>query len=157
MLNVVLYSSEDVADWITWYYYYLHHTCIYIISTYIRIVLQHAKNTILTESIVENIEIAKMKLIYSAKIKSIQAIVFMLEWTGWKYIAAQCMFRNVDHLAIPHGSPIWVIVQMLKQRILEHKKGSFLFSQMKISKTAEFKRTKKCFILTEIAKSVIEI
>ena len=33
----------------------------------------------------------------------------------------------------------------------------FLFSQIKTLKTAEFKRTKKCFILTEIAKSVIEI
>ena len=31
--------------------------------------------------------------------------------------------------------------------------GSFLFSQIKTLKTAEFKQLKKCFILTEIAKS----
>ena len=39
----------------------------------------------------------------------------------------------------------------------KHKKGSFLFSQTKTLKTAEFKRMKRCFVLTEIAKSVIEI
>ena len=48
-------------------------------------------------------------------------------------------------------------MQMLKQRMLQHEKGSFLFSQIKTLKTAELTHTKKCFILTEIMKSVIEI
>ena len=34
----------------------------------------------------------------------------------------------------------------------KHKKDSFLFSQIKTLKTAEFKRTKKCFMLTEISE-----
>ena len=64
------------------------------------------------------------------------------------------MFSNVDHLAMSHGSPFSVItgMQMLKQWILQHKNDSFLFSQIKTLKTAEFKCMKKCFILTEIEK-----
>ena len=67
------------------------------------------------------------------------------------------MFSNVDHLAMSHDSPFWVLVQMLKRRCFKHEKGSFLFSQIKTLKTAEFKRMKKCFILIEIAKTAIEI
>ena len=39
----------------------------------------------------------------------------------------------------------------------KNKKGNFLFSQLKTLHTAEFKRTNKCFILTETVKSVIAI
>ena len=44
---------------------------------------------------------------------------------GWKYISAQCMFSNVDHFAISHDSPFWVLVQMLKQRMLQTWEGEF--------------------------------
>ena len=62
------------------------------------------------------------------------------------------MFSKVDHLAMLHGSLFWVLVEMC----FKHKKGSFLFSQIKTLKIAEFKHMTKCFILIEIANSVIE-
>ena len=49
------------------------------------------------------------------------------------------------------------LCKCLNRGCFKHKKGSFLFSQIKTLKTIEFKRTKKCFMLIEIAKSVVEI
>ena len=61
------------------------------------------------------------------------------------------MFSNVGYLAMSQ-SILGSCAKCFKQ-----KKDSFLFSQIKTLKTAYLKRTKKCFIFTEIAKKVIEI
>ena len=66
-------------------------------------------------------------------------------------------YQNQNILAMSHGSPFWVLVQMLNLRMLQIEEGKFSVFTAKILKTAEFKRTKKRFMLTEIAKRIIEI
>ena len=76
----------------------------------------------------------------------------------WKYIAVQCMYSNIDHLAMSHMAVHFgFMCKCWNKECFKHKKGSFLFSQIKTLKTAEFKHTKKCFILKEIAKRALEI
>ena len=67
------------------------------------------------------------------------------------------MFSNVDRLAMSHGSLFWVLGQTLKQRVLQTREVQFSVFTDKSLKTAEFKHMEKCFILTEIVKSVIVI
>ena len=57
------------------------------------------------------------------------------------------------HMAVHFG----FLYKCWNKGCFKHKKGSFLFSQIKTWNTAEFKRMKQCFILTEIAKCVMEI
>ena len=66
------------------------------------------------------------------------------------------MFGNIDHLAIWQISPVLVLVQMMKQVILQTEKGSFHFSRIKTLKMAEFKSMKKLPVRINIAISVTE-
>ena len=71
-------------------------------------------------------------------------------YVAWQSILSSC--ANVETKDDSNqGQSIY------KNSLFKHMKGSFLFSQIKTLKSAEFKRTKKCFILIEIANSVIEI
>ena len=63
---------------------------------------------------------------------------------GWKFIAAQCMFGNMDYLTIwlygraDHIGFWWMM------RHFKHKRCSFLFSQIKIAESECKKKMHSC-------------
>ena len=68
-----------------------------------------------------------------------------------------CMFSNVDHWLCRKAVNFGFMCKCGNEVCFKHTKGSFLFSHIKTLNPAELKHTKKCFMLTEIAKSAIEI
>ena len=99
----------------------------------------------------------RRRLIYSAKIKSIQEIFSMLDWTRMK---VHCCPMHVwkhglsHYLAMWQGRPFWILCQWWMMWHSKHKRCSFLFSQIKIS---ESECKKKCFHVNEIADWVNNI
>ena len=93
-------------------------------------------------------------LVYSAKIKSIQEYFSCSSERGWKFFAVQCVFENMDHLAMWQARPFWIFVSMMNEAILQAWEGSFSVFTVKTLKIAAFECKKKCLYANEIANWV---
>ena len=95
--------------------------------------------------------------LYSAKIKSIQEYFSCSSERGWKFFAFQCVFENMDHLAMWQGRQFWIFVSTINEAILQAWERSFSVFTDKNLKNRRIWMQEKCLYANEIANWVNNI